>query len=226
MSTTPGSGGGPPPPTPTTVVAPTTVAPPTPPTLGNRIWKVSIFVLGTLFGWFTDDLVKKPVVEWTEAAAQKIVPWDNPWVQWILPNTITFEATKISGCSGGDLRRLVTQAKAQGLNFSDEEQVADVRLCDHWTYHASARSVLEHMATKFDKCFSLDQTHSFSIKFQENVVCKTDYVLNPANNDWVKVPGKATLLCLSQPVNTPMSQSDPVAHECPDGELKTLGFTR
>jgi hypothetical protein len=223
MSTTSSSGGGPPA---ATAAAPTTPAPPTPPTFRSRIWKVSIFVLGTFFGWFTEDLVKKPVVEWTEARLQKIIPWDNSWVQWILPSTIAFEATKIQGCSGGDLQRLVTQAKAQGLIFPDEEYVAEARLCDSWSYHASARSVLEHMATRFDKCFSLDQTHSFSIKLHENVVCKTDYTLNLANNEWVKVAGKATLLCLSQPVNTPMSQSEPVAHECPDSELKTLQFTR
>lgn len=195
-------------------------------TLGGRIWTVSTFLLGTAFGWLTEDLIKKPFIDFVESELQARVPWDSWWVQKFWPNTIAFEGSEISGCSGGELRRLVTQAKTQGMNFPDEEHVADALLCQSWTYHGSARSVLEHMATKFDKCFSLDQTNSFDIRLNHDLVCKTDYALNPATNEWVKTPGATTLLCLGRPINTPMSQTEPVAHECPKSELKRLQFTK
>jgi hypothetical protein len=171
-------------------------------------------------------MIKKPFVEFVESELQAYVPWDSRLVQWIAPNAIAFEASKISGCSGGGLRRLVTQAKTQGLNFPDEERVSNTRLCQSWAYHNSARSILEHMATKFDKCFSLDETSSFDTRLNQFLVCKTDHALNPATNEWVKTPGATTLLCLDRPVNTPMSQSEPVAHECPESELKQLQFTQ
>ena len=115
------------------------------------------------------------------------------------------------------------QAKSQGLNFPEQDEVAEARLCQSWTYHGSARSVLEHMATKFDNCFSLDQTHSFFIKLNQEFVCKTDYTLTKTN-EWAKTPGAATLLCLDHGVDTPMSNIEPKAHECPESELIRLQF--
>lgn len=223
MSTTSGPVGGPAPGgTGGTGGGGSAVAPPPP--KRSLLWTGFIFVVGTFAGWLTEDLIKKPAVEFVELLAQPYVPWDSRVVQYFMPNTIGFEASKASGCSGGELQRLVTQAEKQGLNFPDEERVSNTRLCQSWAYHGSARSILEHMATKFEKCFSLDQTRSFDTRLNENLVCKTDYALNPTTNEWVKTQGATTLLCLNTPVNTPMSQSEPVAHECPDSVLKDLQF--
>jgi hypothetical protein len=191
---------------------------------GEWLKGVGFFAFGTLFGWLLDDWVKPPFLHFVDHELQTHIPLDSPLVQWVWPNSISFEATEISGCSGGDLRRLISQAETQGMQFPEKERVSTTRLCQQWTYHGSARSILEHMATRFDRCFSLDQTNSFSIRLNEAVVCKTNFALNPATNEWMKTPGAVTFLCLNLPVNTPMSQSEPVAHECPESELKRLQF--
>jgi hypothetical protein len=191
---------------------------------GERFKKVAIFVAGLVFGWLTDHWFKEPFLHLVDYELQTYIPWDSPWVQLVWPNSISFEATEISGCSGGELRRLVTQAETQGMQFPERERVSNTRLCQQWTYHGSAHSILEHMATRFDKCFSLDQTNNFSIRLNETVVCKTDFALNPATNEWMRTPGAVTFLCLNPPVNTPMSQSEPVAHVCPESALKRLQF--
>lgn len=191
---------------------------------GEWLKRIGIFVIGTIFGWLTDHWFKEPVLHFVDYEVQTHIPWDSAWVQWVWPNSISFEATEISGCSGGELRRLVSQAETQGMQFPEKERVSTTRLCHQWTYHGSARSILEHMATRFDKCFSLDQTNNFSIRLNEAVVCKTDFALNSATNEWMKTPGAVTFLCVNLPVNTPMSQSEPVAHVCPESALKRLQF--
>jgi hypothetical protein len=195
-------------------------------TVGGISWKVLIFGLGTVAGWLTEDTLKRRTVEFIDSRLEKYIPWDASWFQRIFPSELRFESTQISGCSGGELERLVQQARTQGATIREEESAKATRLCQNWTYHGTAKSVLETMANKYDNCFSLDQTKSFEVRLSSAFVCKTDYALNPQTNNWTKTLGATTLLCLGQPVKTRMSASEPFAHECPEDVLQRLGFSR
>ena len=185
-----------------------------------------LLAVGTIIGWMTDDWVKPPVMDFINSQIQEHLPWDNSLVQYFMGNPITFAATNISGCSNGGLKLLLDNAKKQGLTFPYENVVANARLCQSWGYHGSARSILEAMAIRFDKCFSLDQANSFQLRLNSGFICKTNFALNDKTNDWERTPGFATYLCLSHAVDTPMSKSEPPAHECPPPELKKLQFVR
>lgn len=188
------------------------------------LWSILVLVVGTVIGWVTEDTLKRRTLEVIDSYAEKHIPWDSPMVQKVFPNEIAFESTTISGCSGGGLERLVEEAKNQGMSVREEGNAAATRLCQQWTYHGSARSVLNALANKFDNCFSVDQTKSFEVSMSSAYVCKTDYALNPKTNNWEKTQGAITILCLSQQVKTRMSGSEPYAHPCPDEVLQRLSF--
>jgi hypothetical protein len=206
--------------------------PPLPPpsaprwTVGGIGWKVLIFVLGTVAGWLTEDTLKRRTVEFVDSKFEQYVPWDASWFQRFFPNELRFESTQISGCSGGELERLVQQAKTQGMNIREEENAKATRLCQNWTHHGAAKSILETMASKYDNCFSFDQNRSFEVRLNSPFICKTDYALNPQTNGWIKIAGATTLLCLGQPVKTRMSTAEPFVHLCPEDVLQRLGFSR
>jgi hypothetical protein len=192
------------------------------------LWKALIFIAGTasgtVLGWVTEDVAKRPVLAAIESATQRYIPRDSSFVQYWWPNVITFNSTDFSGCSGGEISRFVAQAKEQGLLFRDDEIVSTALLCQKWIYHGSAKAILSAMSIKFSDCFDVDSQGTFELRLNGPFLCKTDYALNPKTNDWVKTPGAVTVLCLPRAVKTRMSPTEPIAHECPESELRRLQF--
>jgi hypothetical protein len=164
-------------------------------------------------------------MEYIDSIAQKYIPWDSSFVQRWWPSVVTYEASTVSGCSGGELDRLVAQAKSQGLEFRDEKLLAGTHLCQPWTYHASARGVLEAMAQSFQQCFTLDQTHAMGLRLESDHICRTNYALSSSSNEWEPTQGAVTLLCLDRALKTPMASTHPMAHDCPQDVLERLQFT-
>jgi hypothetical protein len=202
--------------------------PPPPPNGRSPVWRyVLTFIAGTVTGWLIDDWVKPWAMEKINDTAQRLVPWDEPIVQWFVPSAMTFASTKIDGCSNGNLSRLVDRAELQGLRFSEKSQVASSHLCQNWKYSGSPRAILEAMAIRFDKCFAMVPHASettFEVRTTQSHVCKTDYAVNPTTNEWEKKTGAATLLCVDVPVQAPLSAIEPVARECPIQTLRALGI--
>ncbi|MEJ0077367.1 MAG: hypothetical protein WDO17_18400 [Alphaproteobacteria bacterium] len=185
-------------------------------------------VFGTVGGWLVDDWVKPPIVAAIDDTAQKYVPWDWPVVQMIAPNSTAFAATKVDGCSNGNLARLVGKADSLGLRFTDKKQVADAYLCQNWKYTGTPRGILEAMAIRFDQCFAIVQhagEKTFEIRAQKAHVCRTEYAENKDNNEWEKKPGTATLLCVEAAVGGPLSTTEPFARMCSDKVLSDVGIT-
>jgi hypothetical protein len=195
--------------------------------LRSAIWSLIGFVVGVVGSWLTDDLGKPLFETWVEEPVSRSIPWESSFVQWIIPNRIIYEATMVSGCSGGGLDRLVSDAKKQGMKFRDEELVKKTFLCDAWKRTGTAASILDAMASAYKNCFVVTgdgADREFEVQTPEPYVCKTNYVIDPQTNHWVSKPGNATILCLTDRLPGPPSTEEPYARACPSGELRKVGI--
>src|SRR3712207_4862799 len=71
--------------------------------------------------------------------------WKRQFVRWWWPEPITFEASRVSGCSGGELHRLLPRAKYEGLRFQSEKRVRQTILCSSWAITERPSKVFEAM---------------------------------------------------------------------------------
>jgi hypothetical protein len=148
------------------------------------------------------------------------------WVIRIIwPEPTTFEATARSGCSGGELRSLMTRSKAEGLRFLSEARVRNTLLCHGWSRTDDARGILEHMASRFDGCFKIERDGSYpvlEVVVDSRDVCRTDFALDASANEWKRKPGSELFLC----VGGAGQQGRAGGRECTQQELILLGFLR
>jgi hypothetical protein len=144
---------------------------------------------------------------------------DEIWMS-IFPKPITFEASRVSGCSGGELGRLVAQAEKQGLQT--DSQIGDSFLCAVWGNKTNPRRMLEDIATRFDKCFAIDnslRTPKMEIKSRDTSVCTTNLDVNSANQ-WVSSTTRQIFICDSA------AQTTAKLEACSKSTLQLLGFQK
>jgi len=167
---------------------------------------------GSLFTIMMDVMFKPDLeVAWSWAKRQ------------VNSNNVTFESTEISGCSGGALKRLLADAKIEGMRIDGENVVQNALLCQRWRRTAPPKSILEHMATKFDQCFTLDSKEQiFALRRGTAALCKTDFVVDDKTNEWVRQDGRETILCVRTNSTSRPSRVD--MRYCDPNELKSLGF--
>jgi hypothetical protein len=180
----------------------------------NLLWRVGEWLISGLVGVLL-AVFFQPTVE----DLRKTV------TRWIWPNPTTFEASPISGCSGGELKDLMPQAIAEGLRFLSEARTQNTLLCQRWQRQSDARGILEHMASKFDSCFSVRRDGSyrlFDVLVDNPSICKTDLVLDPARNEWVQREGAELFLC----VGPTQHRGRAGGRDCSREELIALGFVR
>jgi len=136
----------------------------------------------------------------------------------ILPESIVFESSKVSGCSGGELGRLIGGAEKQGLQ--SDSQVKDSFLCAAWSDKNNPRRILEDIVTKFDKCFAIDNslvTPKMEIKSRSTSVCTANLDLESANQ-WAVSATRQIYICNSD------AQTTPTVQACSKSVLQSLGF--
>ena len=144
---------------------------------------------------------------------------DEIWM-WIFPKPITFEASRVSGCSGGELGRLVGGAEKQGLQT--DSQIKDSFLCAVWSNKNNPRRILEDIATRFDKCFAIDSslgTPKIKVKNRDTSVCTTNLDLDSANQ-WVASTTRQIFVCDGAAQTATKTQA------CSKSTLQLLGFQK
>jgi hypothetical protein len=138
---------------------------------------------------------------------------------WAFPEPIIFESTKVSGCSGGNLGSLVAGAQKKGLQV--DSQVADSLLCAEWKDKADPRRILEDIATRFDKCFTVDSSQTtpiMKLRTANTAICTANVELDETNQ-WN--PSNSTkYLCYSEELVNPKIIS------CSTSVLRSFGFQR
>jgi hypothetical protein len=142
---------------------------------------------------------------------------DEFWL-WISPETISFESTKVSGCSGGEIRALVQAGERQGL--PSDSQLSNSFLCASWQGSGATRHVLESIAARFDRCFKIDKsftTPRIVLNAVNTAICRANLQLDK-NNQW-KTSKEPIYLCLADGPNTPNIE------QCAPEVLISLGFT-
>jgi len=144
---------------------------------------------------------------------------DEIWL-WIFPKPITFEASRVSGCSGGELGRLVEQAEKHGLQT--DSPIKDSFLCAIWSDKNDPRRILEDIATKFDKCFAIDSslgTPKMGVKNTDTSVCVTNLDLDSANQ-WVASTTRQIFICDGTARTAAKTEA------CSKNTLQLLGFQK
>jgi hypothetical protein len=151
---------------------------------------------------------------------QKKLDWfyGELWLRFS-PETISFESTKVSGCSGGEIGNLVQAAERQGLQV--DSQVAKSFLCASWAGKGPpTRRVLEDIATKFDNCFTIDTsftTPRLVLRTINTAICSANFELDE-KNQW-KPAILPIYICRGEALSAPK------VLPCTLDILKTLGFT-
>jgi hypothetical protein len=165
-------------------------------------------VIGAVIGLILTTVFQKPLDR----------EYDEIWL-WAFPEPITFESTKVSGCSGGELGSLVQAAERQGLVV--DSQVSRSLLCASWKDHAGPRRILEDIATKFENCFELDNSVNpprIAVKDSNTSICIANVELGDANQWKPSVTPK--YLCNSESPVTPKMTA------CTPALLRSLGFQK
>ena len=165
-------------------------------------------IIGGIIGLFLTTIFQKPLDHlrdelWLLAFAEPIV----------------FESTKVSGCSGGDLGRLVEDAQKKGLQV--DSQVSKSLLFASWSVKADPRRVLEDMATKFDNCFVIDQSQTtprMILRDTNTKICMATVELDETNQ-W-KQSTSQKYLCYNEMPATPKMTA------CAPAVLKSFGFQK
>jgi hypothetical protein len=140
---------------------------------------------------------------------------------WLLAfaEPIVFESTKVSGCSGGDLGRLVQTAQKNGLQV--DSQISNSFLCASWDDKAYPRRILEDIATRFDKCFTMDRSQTtpiMKLRATNTAICTANVELDETNQ-WKQLTSPK-YLCYSEMPATPKMTA------CTPAVLKSLGFQK
>jgi hypothetical protein len=179
-----------------------------------------------------NSLVSK-LLEWTLAgivggiiALLFAVFWQKPlehlysevWLR-MLAEPIVFESTKVSGCSGGNLGTLVQDAQNNGLQV--DSQISNSFLCTSWDDKAYPRRILEDIAIRFDKCFTIDSsltTPIMKLRSTNTAICTANVELDETNQ-W-KSSTLPKYLCYSEELVNPKIMA------CSTDLLKSLGFQR
>lgn len=139
----------------------------------------------------------------------------------VFAEPIVFEPTKVSGCSGGDLGRLVQAAEGKkGLQV--DSQISNSFLCASWPPEtADPRRILEDIATRFDKCFTIDRSQTtpiMKLRATDTAICTANVELDETNQ-W-KPSTSPKYLCYSDELVNPKIMA------CSTDVLKSLGFQR
>jgi hypothetical protein len=138
---------------------------------------------------------------------------------WAFAEPIIFESTKVSGCSGGNLGSLVSGAQKKGLQV--DSQVSDSLLCASWRDKADPRRILEDIATRFDKCFTIDSSQTtpiMKLRATNAAICIANVELDETNQ-W-KPSTTPKYLCYSEELVNPKIMA------CSTDVLKSLGFQK
>jgi len=193
------------------------------------MWTVSKYlgvpIISFVIGVLADDLVKPLIQRHVEDRFFRMLPLESPLVQAIWPNSIRFESSDYSGCSGGELNSLVDDAKGQGMTFRKEDIVRQASLCVPWQKVSNASSILTSMSDRFPNCFATSENNTeFEVLTSDPHVCRTDYIVDQQTNEWTRKQGHSSILCLSAPTIGPISSEEPYIRDCDNGQLKTVGI--
>jgi hypothetical protein len=149
--------------------------------------------------------------------------WKRYVILRFFPGSMVFEATAISGCSGGELSKLVRPARDAGMRIRDPERVEKALLCQKWRETDSPQRILDKMASRFDGCFERireEGGETFALRLGHDALCQTDYVLDSRTNDWIRSPQPDTYLCVGPPPPGRRPTSRGLTRDCTPGELK------
>jgi len=146
---------------------------------------------------------------------------------WWRPEPIVFEATRISGCSGGELGRLVDVAKIKGLQT--DSQIRNSFLCAIWSDRDEPRRILENIATRFDSCFVIDSsqtTPNMELKIRDTNICTANLDLDNTNQ-WTWSNTRQIYVCnFPDPKSLVQVSKTPSVQACSKSVLQSLGFQK